>query len=120
MKSLPVHEGAFNVLLMFDCKAGDSERFANELADFVEQRMRLHPGFISGLVYLSEDARKVVEVFQWARAEDWQSYRRSEDGQEGLRWLAARTPATDFLELVRCVDGPVLADYAGSPNTVEE
>ncbi|NHA15199.1 antibiotic biosynthesis monooxygenase [Thioalkalivibrio sp. XN279] len=120
MKSLPVHQGAFNVLLVFDCKPGESEQFANELGDFVAQRMRFHPGFISGLVYLSEDARKVVEVFQWARAEDWQAYRRSEDGQEGLRWLAARTPTTDFLELVRCVDAPAPGDYAGSPYTIEE
>ena len=120
MKSLPVHQGAFNVLLVFDCKAGESEQFANELADFVERRMRIHPGFISGLVYLSEDARKVVELFQWARAEDWQAYRRSEDGQAALRWLAARSPATDFLELVRCVDAPAPGDYAGPPHAVEE
>lgn len=106
VKSLPVHEGAFTVMLVFDCNAGESERFARELADFVEQRMRFHPGFISGLVYLSDDARKIVEVFQWARAEDWQAYRSSEDGQEGLRWLAHRSPHTDFLELVRCVEIP--------------
>ena len=120
MKNLPVHEGAFNVLLIFDCKADESEHFANLLADFVEKRMRFHPGFISGLVYLSEDARKVVEVFQWARAEDWQAYRKSEIGQEALRWLAARAPATEFLELVRCVDAPAPGDYAGSPYPVEE
>lgn len=120
MKSLPIHQGAFTVLLSFDCNAGESEQFANELADFVEQRMRFHPGFISGLVYLSEDARKVVEVFQWARAEDWQAYRKSEDGQEGLRWLARRSPHTDFLELVRCVDAPVPGDYAGSAPAVEK
>jgi hypothetical protein len=120
MKNLPVHQGAFNVLLVFDCKAGESEYFANLLADFVEKRMRFHPGFISGLVYLSEDARKVVEVFQWARAEDWLSYRKSEIGQEALRWLAASAPATDFLELVRCVDAPAPGDYAESSYTVEE
>jgi len=120
MKNLPVHQGAFNVLLIFDCKAGESEQFANLLADFVEKRMRFHPGFISGLVYLSEDARKVVEVFQWARAEDWQAYRNSEIGQEALRWLAASAPATEFLELVRYVDAPAPGDYAGSPYTVEE
>lgn len=115
MKSLPVDQGAFTVLLSFECEAGESEQFANRLAEFVEQRMRFHAGFISGLVYLSEDARKVVEVFQWARAEDWQAYRRSEDGQEGLRWLAPRRPATDFLELVRFVGAPAPGESRPEP-----
>ncbi|MGD9386680.1 MAG: antibiotic biosynthesis monooxygenase [Gammaproteobacteria bacterium] len=106
MKTLPVHEGAFTVMLIFDCAPGESEQFANELAEFVERRMRFHAGFISGLVYLSEDACKVVEVFQWVRGEDWQAYRRSEDGQAGLHWLARRKPATHFLELVNCLGAP--------------
>lgn len=115
MKTLPLHQGAFTVLLTFECDPGDSEQFAHDLADFVERRMRFHPGFISGLVYLSEDARKVVEVFQWARAEDWQAYRRSEDGQEGLRWLSPRRPATEFLEMVRSVGAPAPGEAKRPP-----
>ena len=107
MKSLPIDPGAFTLLLSFECEPGESEQFASRLAEFVEQRMRLHAGFISGLVYLSEDARKVVEVFQWARAEDWQAYRKSDDGQDGLRWLAPRHPVTDYLELVSFCGAPV-------------
>jgi hypothetical protein len=107
MKSLPINEGAFTVLLEFECSSIDSEKFARELGDFVDQRMRFHPGFLSSLIYLSEDARKVVEVFQWARAEDWQAYRASEDGQEAVRWLAGRRPATHFLELFRFSLAPV-------------
>jgi hypothetical protein len=106
MKALPIHEGAFTVLMIFDCKPGESERFAGELAGFVEQRMRFHPGFLSGLVYLSDDASKVVEVFQWARAGDWDAYRGSEDGREAVRWLAGRIPSVQFLEMVRSIGNP--------------
>ena len=116
MKTLPLHQGAFTVLLTFDCNPGDSEQFAHDLAEFVERRMRFHPGFISGLVYLSEDARTVVEVFQWARAEDWQAYRRSADGQEGLHWLSPRKPTTDFLEMVSSMAAPAPGEGKPTPD----
>jgi heme-degrading monooxygenase HmoA len=106
MKALPIHDGAFTVLMIFECGPGESERFANELAGFIESRTRFHPGFLSSLVYLSEDARKVVETFQWARAEDWEAYRASDDGQEAVRWLAGRTPNIQFLELIRAIGAP--------------
>lgn len=106
MKALPIHEGAFTVLSVFDCQPRDSERFAQELAEFIESRTRFQPGFVSALVYLSEDARKVVELFQWARAEDWEAYRASEDGREVAQRHAGRSPVIHFLELVRSVGVP--------------
>lgn len=106
MKALQVYEGAFTVLLVFDCPAGESERVAHELADYVETRMRLHRGFLSSMIYLSEDARRVVEMFQWVRAEDWEAYRASEDGREAVELLAGRIPKIEFLEMVRAVRPP--------------
>jgi quinol monooxygenase YgiN len=103
MKAWPIHEGAFTVLLAFECEPRESERFANELADFAAARIRVHPGFLSSLVYLSEDALKVFEIFQWARAEDWEAYRTSEDGRQGVEQLAGRIPRIEFLELVRAI-----------------
>ncbi|MFU8896224.1 MAG: antibiotic biosynthesis monooxygenase [Gammaproteobacteria bacterium] len=110
MKALPIHEGAFTVLLVFECKPRESEALAEQLADFIETRTRFHPGFLSALVYLTEDATKVVEFFQWARAEDWEAYRRSEDGRAAVRWLAGRTPSIQFLELVRALRNPPPGD----------
>jgi heme-degrading monooxygenase HmoA len=115
MKSLPVHESAFTVLVVFNCNPGESERFAHELADFNEARMRRHPGFLSAMVYLSEDARRVIEVFQWARSEDWEAYRGSEDGRKAVEHLAGRSPKIEFLELVRAVG--VLPPGDGAPAT---
>jgi quinol monooxygenase YgiN len=106
MKALPIDEGAFSVLLVFDCKPGESERFANQLADFIDARTRFHPGFLSALVYLSDDACKVIKLFQWARAGDWEAYRSSEDGLEANRLLTGRSPSIQFLETVRAVGNP--------------
>lgn len=106
MKALPIHEGAFTVLSVFDCQPRESERFAQELAEFIEARTRFHPGFVSALVYLSEDARKVVELFQWARMEDWDAYCSSGDGREAMERHAGRSPDNHYLELVRCVGVP--------------
>jgi hypothetical protein len=106
MKALPVYDGAFTVLLVFECSPGESERFAHELADFVEARMRYHSGFLSSLIYLSEDACKVVELFQWARAEDWEDYRGSEDGRQAIERLAGRRPRIEFLESIRAIGAP--------------
>ena len=106
MKALPIHEGAFTVLLISECKPRESEALAEHLSDFIEKCTRFHPGFLSALVYLTEDAAKIVEVFQWARAEDWEAYRRSEDGQAAVRWLSGRTPSIQFLELVRATRNP--------------
>jgi hypothetical protein len=106
MKALPIHEGAFTVLMVFDCDPGESERFATDLATFIESKTRFHPGFLSSLVYVSEDARKIVEVFQWARAADWEAYRASDDGHEAVQWLAGRTPGIQFLELIRAIGTP--------------
>jgi hypothetical protein len=103
MKTLPIHEGAFSVLLVFECNPRDSEQLSQALGGFIETRMRLHAGFLSGLVYVSEDATKVVELFQWARAEDWEAYRASPDGREAVGRLAGRSPKIEFLELVRAV-----------------
>lgn len=103
MKALRIHDGAFTVLLEHECHPGESERFAHELADFVEARMRHHPGFLSSLIYLSEDARKVVELYQWARGEDWEAYRDSEDGREATERLAGRRPKIEFLESIRAI-----------------
>jgi hypothetical protein len=105
MKAWPIHEGAFTVLVAFECEAGESERFANELGDFVAAHMRFHPGFLSSLVYLSEDARKVIEIFQWARAEDWETFRASEDGRLAIEKLGGRSPRIEFLEMIRAI-GP--------------
>ena len=106
MRSLPVNEGAFTVLLTFDCKPDESERLAHALGDFVANRMRFHAGFLSGMVYLSDDATKVIELFQWARSEDWDQYRASEDGRDAVHWLAGRSPGIEFLETVRAVGAP--------------
>lgn len=106
IKGMPIHEGAFTVLLVFECRPGESERFAQELADFVAARTRFHAGFLSALVYLSEDARKIVELFQWARSEDWEAYRASDDGRQAVQWLTERGPTIQFLELVGAIGAP--------------
>jgi hypothetical protein len=113
-KALPVHRGAFTVLRMFDCKPGESERFATELADFVTSRTRRHQGFLSSWVYLSDDACKVVEFFQWVRAEDWQAYNDSEDGRRAAEMQGGRIPKVQFLETVRAVGAPPPGDN-GAP-----
>ena len=106
MKALPIHEGAFSVLLVFDCNPNETEKFAHKLGDFIESRMRRHAGFLSALVYVSEDATKVVEHFQWSRAEDWEAYRTSDDGRDAVALLAGRRPRIEFLELIRAVGAP--------------
>jgi hypothetical protein len=103
MKTLAVHEGAFTVLRVFDCKPGESERFAKELADFTEARTRFQPGFLSSLIYLSDDACKIVEIYQWARAGDWESFCNSETGRRGGEIQAGRLPNMQFLEMVRVI-----------------
>lgn len=106
MKALPIHEGAFSVLLVFDCNPSETENFAHALGDFIESRMRFHAGFISALVYVSEDASRVVEHFQWSRAEDWEAYRASADGRDAVELLVGRRPKIEFLELIRAIGAP--------------
>lgn len=103
MKTMPVYEGAFTVLTVFSCRPTESEHFANELADFIEQRLRPLPGFLSGLVYVSEDACTVVELSQWARSGDWDAFRSSPDGRAAVVWLSGRKPAVHLLEMVRSI-----------------
>lgn len=105
MKALPIHEGAFSVLLVFQCNPRESEQLAQALAEFIESRMRFHAGFLSALVYVSEDAGRVVELFQWTRAEDWEAYRASGDGQAVER-LASRPPKVELLELIQMIGAP--------------
>jgi hypothetical protein len=105
-KALPVHSGAFTVLRIFDCKPGESERFALQLGDFVTEHTRFHQGFLSWRVYLTDDACKVVEFFQWLRAEDWQAYGQSEDGRRATELHAGLIPNVQFLETVRAVGAP--------------
>jgi heme-degrading monooxygenase HmoA len=106
MKALPIHEGAFSVLLVFQCSSRESEQLAHALAEFIESRMRFHAGFLSSLVYISEDASRVVELFQWARAEDWEAYRASEDGREAVERAASHKPKIEFLELIHATGAP--------------
>jgi len=106
MKVLPVHESAFTVLRIFDCRPAESEQFANRLGDFVVAATRLHPGFLSSLVYLSDDAQKVVELLQWARAEDWEAYGKSEDGRRAAELEIGRRRSIQFLEMVRAIGLP--------------
>jgi quinol monooxygenase YgiN len=106
MKALPIHEGAFSVLLVFQCNPRESEQLAQALVEFIESRMRFHEGFLSSLVYVSEDAGRVVELFQWARAEDWEAYRASKDGREAVERLAGRQPKIEFLELIQAIGPP--------------
>lgn len=103
MKTLAVYEGAFTVLRVFDCKPGESERFAHELAAFVDTRTRFQPGFLSSLIYLSDDACKVVEIYQWVRAEDWESFCSSDAGRRGTEIQGGRLPNLHFLEMVRAI-----------------
>lgn len=101
MKAMPIHEGAFTVLLVNDCKPADSERFALDRAEHIEQRVRTHAGFLSSLVYLSDDATKVFELLQWVRAEDWEAYRGSEDGRRTVLSPPGRGLAEHRLEMIR-------------------
>jgi heme-degrading monooxygenase HmoA len=110
MKALPVHESAFTVLRIFDCRPGESEQFAHQLADFIASATRLHGGFLSSLVYLSDDARKVVELHQWARAEDWEAFRKSDDGRRAVELEIGRIPSIQFLEMVRATGAPSPGD----------
>jgi hypothetical protein len=100
MKAMPIHEGAFTALLVHDCNPAESERFALDRAEHIEQRMRKHAGFLSSLVYLSDDANKVFELLQWARAGDWEAYRNSEDGRRAAMSPPGRGPAVHGLEIV--------------------
>ncbi|HUH00014.1 MAG TPA: hypothetical protein VMQ83_12695 [Gammaproteobacteria bacterium] len=106
MKTLPIDEGAFTVLCVFDCNPGESERLANEIAEAVDARMRFHPGFLSSMIYLSEDACRVFKLFQWARVENWEAYRASEDGRLAVEQLAGRSVRLEFLELIRAIGPP--------------
>lgn len=106
MRHLPINEGAFTVLCMFDCNPGESERLAREIAEWVESRMRFHPGFLSSMIYLSEDGGRVVEFFQWARSEDWEAYRASEDSRTATVQLARRSPRIEFLEMIQAIGAP--------------
>jgi antibiotic biosynthesis monooxygenase (ABM) superfamily enzyme len=100
MKAMPIHDGAFTVLVAHECKPAESERFALERVDHIEQRMRRHAGFLSSLVYLSDDATRVFELLQWARAGDWEAYRDSEDGRRAALSPPGRGPAVHGLEMV--------------------
>lgn len=112
MRNLPINEGAFTVLCVFDCNPGESERLAREIAEWVEARMRFHPGFLSSMIYLSEDGGRIVEFFQWARSEDWEAYRASEDGRAAIAQLAGRSPRIEFLEMIRAVGAPLPGQVA--------
>jgi len=106
MRALPIHDGAFSVLMVFQSNPRESEQLAHALAEFIESRMRFHAGFLSSLVYVSEDANRVVELFQWARAEDWEAYRTSKDGREAVERLTGRSPKIEFLELIQAIGAP--------------
>ena len=106
MRALPIHEGAFSVLLVFQCSSRESEQLAHTLAEFIDSRMRFHAGFLSSLVYISEDAGRVVQLFQWARAEDWEAYRVSADGREAVERAASHKPKIEFLELIYATGAP--------------
>lgn len=106
MKTLPIDEGAFTVLGVFDCNPGESERLANEIAEAVDARIRFHPGFLSSMIYLSEDGCRIFKLFQWARVEAWEAYRASEDGRLAVEQLAGRSVKLEFLELVRAIGPP--------------
>lgn len=106
MKTLPIDEGAFTVLCVFDCNPGESERLAIEIAEAVDARMRFHPGFLSSMIYLSEDGCRVFKLFQWARVEAWEAYRASDDGRLAVEQLAGRSVKLEFLELIRAIGPP--------------
>lgn len=105
MTGLSVDPDVFTVLLIFETRPDEAEGFAGRLADFVEERLPRHEGFLTGIVYVSDDHRRVVEFFQWVRPEDWAAYRASEDGREGLSWLQDRHPQVLYLDLSRAVPG---------------
>lgn len=107
MTGLSIDPRVFTVLLIFETRPEEAEGFAGRLADFVAERLPRHGGFLAGLVYVSDDQRRVVEFFQWARPEDWAAYRASEDGREGLLWLQDRHPQVLYLDLSRAVAGVV-------------
>jgi hypothetical protein len=105
MSTMPVPDDAFTVLLVFETRPEEADEFARRLSAFVSERMSRHRGFVSGLVYVSDDSRRVMELFQWARPDDWADYRASEDGREGLEWLQDRHPQVHYLELNTLVTG---------------
>ena len=105
MPNMPVPADAFTVLLIFETRPEEADEFARRLSGFVSGRMSRDEGFISGLVYVSDDCRRVIEFFQWARPDDWAAYRASEDGREGLEWLQDRHPQVHYLELNTLVTG---------------
>lgn len=113
MRNLPISEGAFTVLCVFECSPGESERLARQIAESIESRMRFHAGFLSSMICLSEDGGRIVEFFQWARGEDWEAFRASEDGRLAAAQLAGRSPRTEFLEMIRAVGAPPPGDAAG-------
>jgi hypothetical protein len=100
MKSLPIHDGAFTVLLECECNPGESEGLARHLSEFIRERTRRHVGYLSALVYLSEDGHTIVAHFQWARAGDWSAWRASKDGHRFAELLAGCSQELQFLELV--------------------
>lgn len=95
------------MLCVFDCNPGESERLARQIAEWVESKMRFHPGFLSSMIYLSEDGGRIVELFQWARAEDWQAYRATDDGHTAVAQMAGRSPRIEFLEMIQAVGAPL-------------
>ncbi|MEJ2514194.1 MAG: antibiotic biosynthesis monooxygenase [Gammaproteobacteria bacterium] len=109
MVTIPCASDGFTVQLVFETHPDEAEAFARRLLAFVSERLPRHGGFMSAVVYVSDDQRRVVELLQWARPEDWAAYRSSVDGRAGLAWLQDRHPGVQYLELVGAVlgSGPV-------------
>ncbi len=105
MISNPLPADGFTVQLVFETRPDEAEVFARRLLAFVSDRLPRHAGFVSAVVYASEDQRRVIELLQWARPEDWAAYRSSVDGRAGLAWLQDRHPGVHYLELVGAVVG---------------
>ncbi len=99
MITIPTKEPLFTVLLMFECQPDEQSPLIDKLFNFINTRMKPQPGFVSSLVYASEDGTKVVEHFQWKDRASYENYRQSDSGKKAAQWLVTLHPQVFYLEL---------------------
>ncbi len=99
MITIPTKEPLFTVLLMFECQPDEQQSLVDKLFSVINTHMKPHPGFVSSLVYASENGTKIVEHFQWEDRASYENYRQSDSGREAARWLVDLHPRVFYLEL---------------------
>lgn len=94
------YRNILTVLIEFEIPSEEVESHLANIKVFLNDVVKIQPGFISANLHVSTDKKKVINYAQWKTEEDYQNFLNNKEAQKAAQDVLKYEPRTTFMKVV--------------------